>query len=214
MCDACKFRRVGHRAYAEVRTQLWGSGSLPVLLRHGLISTMLYTLGYLVCKILDNSPFFFPEPPKNTGTTDMGYCIWLFQGSFWRLNSGCLQGKGFPPESSYWPLIDASKRLLCRQLYFILFIFIIFFCRKLLEVCTKEKFRAWETSEPHEAVSEAADGPSWDLAGSPGPLTLPGMISLSPNSRQLISLKNQADQFQGLWHCFLRKACLPGALHL
>lgn len=127
MCDACKFRRVGHRAYAEVRTQLWGSGSLPVLLRHGLISTMLYTLGYLVCKILDNSPFFFPEPPKNTGTTDMGYCIWLFQGSFWRLNSGCLQGKGFPPESSYWPLIDASKRLLCRQLYFILFIFIIFF---------------------------------------------------------------------------------------
>lgn len=79
-----------------------------------------------------------------------------------------LHGKHRPPQSSYWPLIDVSKILLCRQLFF------GGGGRKLdrmqrLEGCTKEKFRAREASKPPEAASEAANGSSRDLAGSPVP---------------------------------------------
>lgn len=37
------------------------------------------------------------------------------------------------------------------------------------EGCTKEKCGTWETGKPREAVSGAANGPSWNLTGSPVP---------------------------------------------
>lgn len=78
-----------------------------------------------------------------------------------------LHGKHFPPESSYWSLIGVFKRLLCRQCFF-------FFGRGLdrtggAEGHTKEKCGTWETGKPREAVSGAANGPSWNLTGSPVP---------------------------------------------